>query len=56
MKFKLVFFNSYYFYFSMKAYFSNFGIRNFRISKKDPDEICEDELADSIAVNSINLT
>ena len=57
LKFKLVFFNSHYFYFSdKKNYFSNFGIRNFQNSTNDPDEICKAELDDSIAVNSINLT
>ena len=56
LKFKIVFFNSHYFYFSDKKYFSYFGIRNFRISTNDPDEICEAQHTDSIAENRINLT
>ena len=31
------------------------AIRNFRISTNDPDEICSTELADSIALNRIDL-
>ena len=52
-----MYFNSQYFYFiDKKNYFSNFSIRNFLISTNDPDDICKAELADSIAVNCINLT
>ena len=52
LKFKLVFFNSHYFYFSDKGnYFSILGIRNFRNSTNDQDKICR-----SIAVNLIYLT
>ena len=38
---------------AIKKYFSNFGIRNFRILTNDWDKICSVELADSIAVNRI---